>query len=264
MDDCPSYLHAGQHQRATLPSHSHSHSQFDGKSRGGEGHGEGYYDGQTRYNPLRDRPQEGVNASQDPPRNQQRTAEKRLDGNPLLDLFEPAFSSSSALPFSYDMDSENALFGTAHHFQDLGSKNGMAPAWVEEMLLNPLSAVQVAAANIGPMGGLESLGLGSWLDNINVRGPRGADGYRYGDYLSAQYGDNPLCSVSAVVDTRALHAAIRKRCVMTHASGLSLLSLCSYTLFLAPFATRRMSKKSDLFSFDFTSPPIIYFRPRLH
>lgn len=138
--------------------------------------------------------------------------EKRFDGNPLLDLFEPASNSASALPFSYDMDSEDALFGTGH-FGDLGSRNGMAPAWVEDLLLNPLSAVQVAAANIGPIGGLESLGLGSWLDNINIRGTKGADGYKYGDYLSAQYGDNPLCSVSAVVDTRTMHAAIRKRCV---------------------------------------------------
>jgi hypothetical protein len=210
MDEGPSYMHTGQHRGTP---HPHGDSKADGQ---GYGRGQGYYAGETRYKLLkthRDQPYERYSSPYDTARSQQRMPEKRFDGNPLLDLFEPASSSASAVPFSYDMDSEDALFGTGH-FGDLGSRNGMAPAWVEDLLLNPLSAVQVAAANIGPMGGLESLGLGSWLDNINIRAPRGADGYKYGDYLSAQYGDNPLCSVSAVVDTRTMHAAIRKRCVI--------------------------------------------------
>jgi hypothetical protein len=102
--------------------------------------------------------------------------------------------------------------------------------------------VQVAAANIGPMGGLESLGLGSWLDNINIRAPRGADGYKYGDYLSAQYGDNPLCSVSAVVDTRTMHAAIRKRWVI-----FALYFPLSVYLYLSIFLSTPLKRTFSIF-----------------
>ena len=141
------------------------------------------------------------------------------NGNPLLDIFEPsAGKTADKPPYSYDCDYDDPVFGPLpgvraghnNRMRDARAMNGMAPAWVEDILLNPLSAVQVAAANIGPIGGLESLGLGSWLDTMNIN--RGSDA-RPRSNVMAEYENNPLCSVSAVVDTRALHTAIRARFV---------------------------------------------------
>lgn len=151
--------------------------------------------------------------------------DKVQKGNPLLDIFEPSTGKTADKPpYTYDCDFDDPMFGplpgvgvraaTSYNNRDRDrdgrATGGMAPAWVEDILLNPLSAVQVAAANIGPIGGLESLGLGSWLDNMNIS--RGHDA-RLRHNIVAEYEKNPLSSVSAIVDTRALHTAIRARYV---------------------------------------------------
>lgn len=86
-----------------------------------------------------------------------------------------------------------------------GNGNVLATAWVEGILLNPLTAVQVAAANINPLG-LESLGLGSWLDILNKS--KGIDNY---EYLAHEI--NPLHIAAVIMDTRVLQTDIRKRYV---------------------------------------------------
>ena len=155
--------------------------------------------------------------------------DKLQNGNPLLDIFESSTGKTADKPpYAYDCDFDDPMFGPLpgvgvraavsynnrdrdrDRDRDGRATGGMAPAWVEDILLNPLSAVQVAAANIGPIGGLESLGLGSWLDNKNIS--RGHDA-RLRNNIVAEYEKNPLSSVSAIVDTRALHTAIRARYV---------------------------------------------------
>lgn len=123
------------------------------------------------------------------------------------------------MPFSFDMDYEDPLFGpiagsvSKHHSSsDFAARSDMAPAWVEEILLNPLTAVQVAAANINSIGGLESFGLGSWLETMSLtRSSGGVDGYKYRDFQAKQYENNPLCIVPTAIGAREIHAAVRKR-----------------------------------------------------
>jgi hypothetical protein len=196
MDETPLHLQKGDSRQTRLTRHKQSTEEHEGsigthKFRGSSpARGNGHYDSD----------------------NQQ---EKMQNGNPLLDIFEPSMGKAADKPpYTYDCDFEDPVFGplpgVAYSSRDVRGMNSMAPAWVEDMLLNPLSAVQVAAANIGPLGGLESLGLGSWLDTMNIN--RGHDG-RLRHNIVAEYENNPLCSVSAIVDTRALHTAIRARCV---------------------------------------------------
>jgi hypothetical protein len=139
--------------------------------------------------------------------------------------------TGGTLPFSFDMDYEDPLFGPIagssnsntfkhHSTSDFSARSDMAPAWVEEILLNPLTAVQVAAANINinSIGGLDSFGLGSWLETMGRTRPLGGgtgiggvDGSKYRDFQAAQYENNPLCIVPAAIGAREIHAAVRKR-----------------------------------------------------
>jgi hypothetical protein len=198
MDETPLHLQKGDSRQTRLTRHKQSTEEYEGsngahKYRGSSpARGNGHYNGDNQQEKM-----------------------QMQNGNPLLDIFEPSMGKTADKPpYTYDCDFEDPVFGplpgVAYSSRDVRGMNGMAPAWVEDMLLNPLSAVQVAAANIGPLGGLESLGLGSWLDTMNIN--RGHDG-RLRHNIVAEYENNPLCSVSAIVDTRALHTAIRARCV---------------------------------------------------
>ena len=128
--------------------------------------------------------------------------------------------TGGTLPFSFDMDYEDPLFGpiagnaSKHHSStDFTARGDMAPAWVEEMLLNPLTAVQVAAANMN----INSIGgLGSWLETMSLTrasggGGGGVDGSKYRDFQAAQYENNPLCIIPPAIGAREIHAAVRKR-----------------------------------------------------
>ena len=108
----------------------------------------------------------------------------------------------------------NQHFHQQRSYSPFGAGSGtgeksLSPAWVEGLLLNPLSAVQVAAATINPLG-LESLGLGSWLDTLNQK--KGVEGY---DYLGGQIGGqsdvNPMHASMTVEASRVIQIAIRRR-----------------------------------------------------
>ena len=161
----------------------------------------------------------------------------KYENNPLLNIFDS--SSTSIMPFTRNLDfdlehdddhpmyanyidrhgqidaTNNPYYSKEMERRSISSlpdkleieekSDKKGPAWVEGLLLNPLSAVQVAAANINPLG-LESLGLGSWLDLLNMG--KVVDNY---EYLTCE--TNPLHSISVIQDSRALQTAIRKRYV---------------------------------------------------
>ena len=161
----------------------------------------------------------------------------KYENNPLLNIFDS--SSTSIMPFTRNLDfdlehdddhpmyanyidrhgqidaTNNPYYSKEMERRSISSlpdkleieekSDKKGPAWVEDLLLNPLSAVQVAAANINPLG-LESLGLGSWLDLLNMG--KVVDNY---EYLTCE--TNPLHSISVIQDSRALQTAIRKRYV---------------------------------------------------
>ena len=194
----------------------------------------------------------------------------KYENNPLLDLFDS--SSANNMPFTKNLDfdlefdDDHPMYDNYTHrhgqidttinpfhenhmrrrvnnpipekskVEEKSEKVGLGAAWVEEILLNPLSAVQVAAANINPLG-LESLGLGSWLDLLNMS--KAVDNY---EYLTCE--TNPLYSLSVIQDSRALQTAIRKWYVRVNHQFY-------YHLFILNFQIKFIE---DSFNYSFTIP----------
>ena len=142
-------------------------------------------------------------------------------------------------PFPWDTDTRD----TQRDPRDAVRDRSLTPQWVEEMVFKPLSAVQVAAANI-PLYDLESLGLGSWLEGKEWReGKKGADGYRFHDYqaMRGEGEDNPLLC-GGVEGAAAMQSEIRRRYSYSYYIDYLLSSLMTSYLLLIFF----VASPSDL------------------